>query len=231
MVRGLLKKGIRPQQIAFFTQNDAYGDSGYSGAIRALRELGVEETGSLSHGRYARGTLDVQDGLLSILQAKTKPRAVIMVGAYGACAKFIRLAKQLLPQAMFLNVSFVGSEALVRALGDEGEGVIITQVVPSYDSNLPGPAEYRQALRRHAPEAPYDYVSLEGYLAAKVFVQGLRRAGSGATRESVVDALESMGTFDIGIGAPLNLSQGEHQASHHVWVTRIQDQKLVPLDW
>lgn len=231
MVRGLLKRGIKPQQIAFFTQNDAFGDSGYAGAVRALRELGFEDAKQLAHGRYPRGTLDVQDGLLAILQAKVRPRAVIMVGSYGACAKFIRLAKQLLPRAIFLNVSFVGSEALTRALADEGDGVIITQVVPHYDSNLPGAAEYRQALRRYAPEAKYDFVSLEGYLVAKTFAEGVRKVGGRITRETIVDAFEAMPALDIGIGVPLRFGPKEHQGSHHVWVTKIQNQKLVPVEW
>src|SRR5262245_25292018 len=231
MVRGLLKHGVKPQQIAFFTQKDAYGDSGFAGAVRALRELGFDDTGSLAHGRYERGTLDVEEGVLALVQARVKPRAVIMVGTYGACAKFIRLARQLLPGAMFLNVSFVGSTALNQALGADGDGVIITQVVPHYDSPLPGVAEYRQSLARFAPRHAPDFVSLEGYVVARALVEGLRRAGSGLTRERIVDAIESGGPIDAGIGVPLRYSKTEHQGSHQVWLTTIRNQKIVPLDW
>jgi len=231
MVRGLLKRGLRPQQIAFFTQNDAYGDSGYEGAVGALREIGYQDAGSLSHGRYERGTLDVQKGLLTVIQAKVRPRAIIMVGTYAVCAKFIRLARQVLPGTLFLNVSFVGAEALTRALAEDGEGVIITQVIPHYDSNLPGPAKYRQALRRHAPESKPDYVSMEGYFVARTFAEGLKRIAGPITRESIVDAIEGLGTLDIGIGIPLRFSKEEHQGSHHVWLTVIHDKKLLPMDW
>jgi ABC-type branched-subunit amino acid transport system substrate-binding protein len=231
MVRGLLKRGIKPQQIAFFTQKDAYGDSGYAGAVRALRELGFDDAASLAHGRYARGTLDVEDGVLAMMQAKVQPRAVIMVGAYGACARFIRLARQLLPRAVFLNVSFVGSAALNAALGADGDGVVITQVVPHYDSALPGTVEYRQALAKYSPGEAPDFVSLEGYLDAKALVEGLRHAGQNVTREGIIDALEKGGPIDLGIGAPLHYSHEDHQGSHRVWLSTLKAQKIVPLEW
>ncbi len=231
MVRGLVKKGIKPQQIAFFTQQDAYGDAGYAGAVAAIEQLGFGEAKSLAHGRYPRGTLDVEDGLLAVVQAKTRPRAVILVGSYTACAKFIKLAKQLLPGARFLNVSFVGSEALTEALGADGGGVIVTQVVPHYGSSLPAVVEYRAALQHHAPGVPVDFLSLEGYLVAKTFVAALQRVQGELTRESIVDAIEHAGTLDIGIGVPLHFSKSDHQGSHNVWLTEIQNGQIAPIIW
>ncbi|MFA5910692.1 MAG: ABC transporter substrate-binding protein [Vicinamibacterales bacterium] len=230
MVRGLFKRGIKPQEIAFFTQNDAYGDSGFAGAVQALNEAGFHDTKSLAHGRFDRGTLAVESGVMALVEARVRPKAVIMVGTYAANARFIRLARQLLPSALFLNVSFVGSAALNQALGADGEGVIITQVVPHYDSPLPGVREYRQSLARFAPETPPSFIALEGYLAAKALVEGLRRASPNITRERLVEALES-GPIDIGIGTPLRYSRTEHQGSHQVWLTVIRNQKFVPLDW
>lgn len=230
MVRGLLKRGIRPEEIAFFTQNDAYGDSGYEGAAEAIRALGYPPFAH-THGRYERGTLDVEDAILELVQAKVQPRAIIMVGAYAATAKFIRLARQLVPKAILLSVSFVGASALTEALGADGEGVIITQVVPHWNSDLPGIAEYRQALRRFTPDAPYDFISLEGYLVAKTFMEGARRVRGRLTRESIIDAIEGLGTLDIGIGRRLTLSPTRHQASQDVWLTMIQNGALVSFEW
>lgn len=230
MVRGLLKRGIRPEEIAFFTQNDAYGDSGFQGAMQALSELGYPQL-EHTHGRYERGTLDVEEAVLEIVQAKVRPRAIIMVGAYGATAKFIRLARQVVPKALFLSVSFVGASALTEALGDDGEGVIITQVVPHWNSDWPSVVEYRQSLRRLSPEAPYDFVSLEGYLVAKAFMAGVSRVRGTLTRESIIDAIESLGAFDLGIGRPVRLSATQHQASQSVWLTMIQNGSLVSFDW
>jgi branched-chain amino acid transport system substrate-binding protein len=230
MVRGLLRRGIKPQQIALFTQNDAYGDSGYQGARAALDEVGYPDGASLAHGRYERGTLDVADALLTIMQARTRPRAVIMVGSYGASAKFISLARQALSNVLFLNVSFVGSEALIQALGPDSEGVIITQVVPHHDADLPGVAAYRAAMQRYFPESALGPVSLEGFLAARTFGRALNEAPA-VTREGVVIAFERLGRVDIGVGVPMMYSATEHQGSHHVWLTVVRNQSLVPFEW
>ena len=229
MVRGLLRRGIKPQQIAFFTQNDAYGDSGYQGAVSALESLGYPEAKQLAHGRYERGTLDVADGLLTIMQARVRPRAIIMVGSYGASAKFISLAKQALSNVMYLNVSFVGSEALIAALGADSEGVIITQVVPHHDANLPAVTAYRAALARFFPGTQPGPVSLEGFLAARAFGRALSTAT--VTREGIVEAFERLGTIDLGVGQPFRFSREEHQGSHHVWLTMVRGEKLVPFEW
>jgi branched-chain amino acid transport system substrate-binding protein len=230
MVRGLFKRGIKPQEIAFFTQNDAYGDSGFAGAVQALNEIGFQDTASLAHGRYDRGTISVESGVMALVEARIRPKAVILVGTYAANARFIRFAKQLYPTMLFLNVSFVGSAALKDALGADGEGVYVTQVVPHYDSPLPGPREFRDALARFAPGATPSFIELEGYLGAKVVVEGLRRASPNITRERLIDAIESA-PIDVGIGAPLRYSKTEHQGLHQVWMTVIRDGKFVPLDW
>lgn len=229
MVRGLLRRGIKPQQIAFFTQNDAYGDSGYQGAVAALEALGYPDAAKLAHGRYERGTLDVADGLLAIMQARVRPRAIIMVGSYGASAKFISLAKQALSNVLYLNVSFVGSEALIAALGPDSEGVIITQVVPHHESNLPAVTAYRAALARFFPGTQPGPVSLEGFLAARAFGRALSTAT--VTREGIIDAFERLGTVDIGVGQPIRFSRQEHQGSHHVWLTVVRGEKLLPYEW
>lgn len=230
MVRGLFKGGIKPQEIAFFTQNDAYGDSGFNGAVKALNEAGFQDTKSLAHGRYDRGTIAVESGVMALVEARVRPKAVILVGTYAANARFIKLAKQVVPSALFLNVSFVGAVALNRELGADAEGVIVTQVVPHYDSPLPGVREFRAALARFAPNVPASFIELEGYLAAKALVEGLRRASPNVTRDRLVEALESS-PIDIGVGAPLRYGKSDHQGSHQVWVTVIRDGKFVPLDW
>ncbi|MEO5365250.1 MAG: ABC transporter substrate-binding protein [Magnetococcus sp. WYHC-3] len=229
MIDGLLGKGIKPEEIAFFTQNDGYGDAGYKGAVSALQAKGFAATDTLAHGRYTRNTVNVEEGLATILDAKTEPRAIIMVGAYKPCAAFIKLAREALPNALFLNVSFVGSIPLARELGADGEGVVVTQVVPHFDADLPAVKAYRAALAKTGG-AP-DFISLEGYLAGRLYVEGLRKAGAAPTRESIIDALESLQNLDLGIGAPVSLSAQEHQASHKVWPTVIRGGQFVPMEW
>ncbi len=229
MIDGLMSTGIKPEEIAFFTQNDGYGDAGYKGAMKALKAKGVDGS-QLAHGRYQRNTTNVEDGLVTILDADIEPKAVIMVGAYKPCAAFIKLAKAELPEAVFLNVSFVGSIPLLNELGSQADGVIVTQVVPHYESSLAGVAEYRKDLKSFKSDAKPDFVSLEGYLAAKIFVEGLKNDAT-ASREGIIDGLESMGSKDIGTGVSVEYSKSEHQASHKVWPTVINGGQYVALDW
>ncbi|TBR42873.1 ligand-binding receptor [Marinomonas agarivorans] len=229
MIEGLLSAGIKAEEIAFFTQNDGYGDAGYNGALKALKAKGVDGA-SLAHGRYERNTTNVEDGLGTILDADVEPKAVIMVGAYKPCAAFIKLAKEELPETLFLNVSFVGSIPLLNELGSQAEGVIVTQVVPHYESSLPGVNDYRKDLAAFKADAKPDFVSLEGYLIAKIFVEGVKKATS-TSREGIIDGLESLSSIDIGTGVPVTYNKSEHQASHKVWPTVIKGGKYVELDW
>ena len=231
MVRGLLAQGVLPYQIAIFSQDDAYGDAGYTGVMRGLKEAGYVHGYRLAHGRYERNTQDVEKGLLEILEAPIKPRAIIMIGAYAACAKFIRVARRSLPDTTFLNVSFVGSTALKNTLGHDSEGVLVTQVVPHFDSDLALAKEYRRDLQAFAPGTEQGFVSLEGYVVARIFVEGLRRAGQEVNRESIIDALLSIHNMDIGLGIPIDYAPGSYQGSQKVWPTIIRNGRFEPFEF
>ncbi|TMU18261.1 ABC transporter substrate-binding protein [Halomonas sp. ATBC28] len=231
MVDGLLEAGVLPEEIAFFTQNDSFGDAGYNGATQALTAHGVDNIAALAHGRFTRGTRNIHQGLATILEAPVTPRAVIIVGTYGPAADFIREAKNDLPDTVFLNVSFVGSQALMEELGDLAEGVIITQVVPPLNADLPAVEAYRKALETHARGSEPDFISLEGYLAAKLFVEGVRAAGANPDREAIVDGLLGLGSVDIGLEEPLSLGPNDHQASDAVWPTIIKNGRFESVEW
>jgi branched-chain amino acid transport system substrate-binding protein len=226
MVRGFTEElKIGPEHVAFFTQNDAYGDAGFAGGVKALESVGFERARKLPHGRYPRNTVDVEGALARLLDPKVTARAIIMVGAYKPCAKFIRLARESGLGAIFANVSFVGSDALARELGREGDGVVVTQVVPHYDEALPVVADYR----RHVAQKDVNFVSLEGYIAARAFVEVLRATGPAATREGFIDAVESGREFDLGLGRTHIMSKVNHQFSDAVWPTRLHDGHFYPL--
>ncbi len=141
MVRGLVEEiGIAPEEIGFFTQNDAYGDAGWQGAVDALQRIGFAAASNQPHGRYTRNTVDVEDGLSRLLDPRHRIRAVVMVGAYSPCAKFIKLAKEYDFRPIFLTVSFVGSEALNQALGADGEG---SSLLKSYPCQKVLPSRHR----------------------------------------------------------------------------------------
>lgn len=232
MVNALLGPcALKPEEIAFFTQRDAYGDAGYTGGISALKKHGLKDENAVAHVRYERNTLAVEKALADLLALPTPPKAVIMVGAYAPCAEFIRQAREYELNAIFLNVSFVGPTSLAKALGTAGEGVIVTQVVPHFDSELPAVREYRAALRAFEPSAALSFGSLEGYLATRLLCRSMEHISGRPDRESIIEALEGMGMFDLGLGEPLKLGKDDHQASRRVWPTILRQGKFTELKW
>ena len=181
------------KRIAVFYQNDAYGEAGRKGTEIALAKRGMKIH---SNGTVERNTLKVEEAVKSL--HASEPDAIVMVGAYAACAEFIKQMKKVGSGATFYNVSFVGSKALADALGGEGSGVAISQVVPfPWALSVPVVKEY-QLLAKKAGFTDYNFSALEGFLSAKVMVEGLRRAGRNPTREGLVDALEKMNDVDLG---------------------------------
>ncbi|NOY13328.1 MAG: ABC transporter substrate-binding protein [Deltaproteobacteria bacterium] len=224
--------GLRPEEIAFFTQRDSYGDAGYVGGFQALKKHGLKNELSILHVRYQRNTMAVENALADILMSDPLPRAVIMVGAYAPCAKFIRLARESGLHSLFLNVSFVGSESLAAALPTATAGVLVTQVVPDpFTSKLPLVLDYRTDLERLEPGSRPSSVSLEGYISARILLLALAGSGPPINRERIIDRLEKLGRFDLGLGEPLHLSPNHHQASHRVWPTRLEKRRFIPFDW
>ena len=149
-----------------------------------------------------------------------QPDAIVMISAYTSIAAFVRAAKQAGYTGQFHNVSFVGSKALARELGADGHGVAISQVMPfpfSADTQLA--RDYQRALKTIAG-AQVSFTSFEGYIAAKVFVEGLRRAGRDLTRERFISALETMNDVDIG-GYNIRFTPTSHNGSSYVDLTLI----------
>lgn len=225
------KAGLKPGEIVFFTQRDGYGDSGFAGGVAALKRHGLQDESAVIHVRYERNTVIVEKALSDLLLLNPTPRAVIMVGAYAPCAALIRLAKQNDLDALFINVSFVGAESLAAALGSDGDGIIISQVVPHFDADLPIAREYRAALAASDPSAQPTFGSMEGYISTRILLRALDSIADRPTRESLINALESQGSFDIGLGEQLELGKTEHQACHHVWPSMIRGGRVVPITW
>ncbi len=232
MVNGLINfGGLQPHEIAFFTQRDAFGDAGFAGGLQALKRHGLSEERLIIHARYERNTTAVENGLATILLANPTPKAIIMVGSYGPCAEFVRLARTYGVQSRILAVSFVGAALLAEELGEVGEGVVITEVVPHYRANVPIVQEFRLGLQVFNPEQPASFGALEGYIVARILIKALRTIKGEVGREEIVDALAGLGQFDLGCGGALSLSKKEHQASHHIWPSVIRSGAVVPFAW
>src|SRR5690242_10342714 len=192
---------LKPTQIAVFAQQDSYGDSGFFGVAKAIRSLGGDETAILRLN-YQRNTVDVDDAVEQLKKSRIPIRAVIMVPAYRAAAKFIEKTRDLYPNMIYTSVSFVGSTALADELMLLGKkyatGVIVTQVVPAVDGHSSLVLDYKSALAKYFPGQAPDYVSLEGYVDANVLIAALQRSGLQLDTEKLVSTLENLRDLDIG---------------------------------
>jgi ABC-type branched-subunit amino acid transport system substrate-binding protein len=214
-------KRLKPSQIAVFAQEDAYGDAGYAGVAHQVRRYGFDSSRILRVG-YKRNTVDVAEAAATILKNQSRAQAIIMVPTYKAAAKFVERVVNAGFRPIFSSVSFVGATAFadeLRTLGPRyAEGVIVTQVVPLPTSHATAIIRYRDLLKRYSTGEP-NFVSLEGYVAGSILVEGLRRTGRALDPERLIDTLETIRGLDLGIGAPINFGPSEHQGSHKVWGT------------
>jgi ABC-type branched-subunit amino acid transport system substrate-binding protein len=215
------EKGLR--RVAVFYQYDDYGFDGLKGTQIALQKYGLTPVAT---GSFVRGTLDIEDALDKIQASEAQ--AVIMIGTYSPCAKFIKEARARNYNPLFHNVSFVGADKLVEELGDAGEGVLVTQVVPPPTQRilLPATEQYSRLLSQYYPQDEPNFVSFEGFINARVLIEALRRTGRDITREGFIRALESIKEHYVGIGAVINFGPRDHQGIDDVYLTEIKDGEL-----
>ena len=203
-------------RIGVLYQDDSYGRAGLEGVRRGLGAHGLALAAEVD---YPRNTQSVKVPLLDL--RRFKPEAVIIIGAYRPAAALIRWARRLNFNPCFVNISFVGSSALARELGADGEGVYITQVVPfPGDTRIPVVASYQQALAAISPNSGPGFVSLEGYLAGRLVVEGLRLSGPEATPALFVEKLRRTPAIDLG-GFELSYGPADNQGSDRVYLTVI----------
>ena len=239
---------IGRRRIAVFYQADAYGRSGWAGVRAALQKHGERMVGEATYRRGTKFT-SVMRGPVEIIKA-ANPDAVICIGAYAACAAFVRDAVDLGLRVPIANLSFVGSENLVKLLT---EGVadptsytdllVNSQVVPSYeDLTNPAVMEYRELMARHDPAPPADlvteaytpfphsFVSLEGFANAKLMVEVLRRMGDAPAREKLEDAVFTVRDYDLGLGERVSFGPNRRQGLQRVYYTVVANGRFVALD-
>jgi branched-chain amino acid transport system substrate-binding protein len=212
-----LTKDLGVRRIAIFYQDDAFGRAGLAGVQRALEKRKME---LVAEGTYERNTVAVKRALLDIRRGK--PEAVIMVGAYKPSATFIRLAREHGLDAAFVNISFVGSDALAKELGPDGAGVVVTQVVPfPGDAKVPVVSRYQVALKALDPKAKPGFVSLEGYMVGRLVAAALEKVEGEPTRKALLEAVAAAGSFDLG-GARLVYGPDNNRGMGDVFLTVIQ---------
>ena len=236
IVRYLVEvRRIPPAKIAVFAQDDALGDAGFEGVARIIRQY-RRDPAKVLRVRYKRNTADVEEAVRAVAARSKEVSAVVMVATYKAAARFVeRLHDAGLGKLVFTNVSDVDSNALADELAQLGpgyaDGVVVTQVVPPPTGKATTVLKYQEQLRRYAAGEKPSYLSLEGWIAARLLIEGLQRAGRGLTTDALIDALEGIHGLDLGIGTPLGFGPSEHQASRMVWGTVLEAKgALVPLD-
>lgn len=211
---------MNPNNIAVFYQDDSFGRDGLSGVSNAIASYGVD-IHDLPTATYQRNTTRVMDAIALFRPLIPKLEGVIVIGTYPASARFTKLMAINGYQGRIANVSFVGAAALAEELreseSNQGEGIIVSQVVPMYDAYATGVLEYQKAMKQYFPSESPGFVSLEGYVTAKLFCLALANAGRYFDTEEVINKLEKLQNIDLGIGKPLSFSASDHQASHQVW--------------
>ena len=210
IVKQLTNLGLT--KIGVFYQNDAYGKAGLDGVTLALNSLNLKP---VAQATVERNSVDVAASLKTLMAAS--PEAIVQISAYKSCAAFIRSARKAGFGGTFFNVSFVGTQALADELGKDGAGVVVSQVVPSpYSPTKPIAREFAESIKRSAGAVQANFSSMEGYLAARMVTEGLKRAGGKTlTRESLINGIESIGSQSFG-DFLVRLSPTDHVASSFV---------------
>jgi branched-chain amino acid transport system substrate-binding protein len=212
-----LTEDLKVQKIGIFYQDDAFGRAGLDGVKAAMAKRGME---LIAEATYERNTVAVKTALLTLKRAE--PEAVVMVGAYTPCAEFIKLARKIGFNPVFVNISFVGASALARELGADGQGVIVSQVVPfPWDASLPVVADYQAALQAEDPQAHADFVSLEGYLVGRLAIAAIEKSGADLSREGLLSTIRTTGKFPIG-GLVMTFGPDKNDGLDDVFMTIIQ---------
>lgn len=249
LVENFIKIGRK--NIGIFYQADAYGRSGWDGVRKTLAKYGSKIVAEATYKRGAKYTDSFKKQVEILKNAGAD--AVISVGAYAACAGFIRDARDMGWDVPIANVSFVGSEFMINLLIEEEKktgkkytyNLINSQVVPSYeDTTLPAVRQYRKLMDRYNPMPPqeliepdykplkYSFVSFEGFLNAKVIVEVLKRIGKEPKRQNIKKIVEKIKNLDIGIDEKISFSSKKHQALDKVYYTTYKNGKFVPIkDW
>ncbi len=211
IVRQLVNLGVK--KIAVFHQNDAYGKAGLDGVNKALAEHKLPLAGAAT---VERNSVDVAAAVEKLVAAK--PDAVVQIAAYGASAAFVRAARKAGFGGTFYNVSFVGTQALADELGKDGAGVVVSQVVPSpYQPSRQITREFLDAIKKAGDKVQPNYSSMEGFLAARIFTEGLRQAAASGkiSRDSFISGMEGLGSQVIS-GFPVSFGPNDHTASSFV---------------
>jgi branched-chain amino acid transport system substrate-binding protein len=218
------------KKIGVIYPEDPFGTTVLEGVKVALKAHGAEPVATASYPRQT----DQVGGAIDTVRA-ANPQAVVLVGPANTVAPILKQSHAKGWKPLFLTVSFVGTDDLIKEAGADADGMVVTQVVPPYYlTELKTVALYRRILSKYFPSAQPNFVSLEGFVDAMVLVEGLKRAGKELTREGLIRGIESIHEQDLGLGPQLKLdySVKDHKGFDHVILTVVRGGRAVPFaDW
>lgn len=231
IVSNLFNKGIKPNELAVFTQNDTYGDSGYLGVLEAFRSKSLD-VNQIIHERYTKGTENIEYGLSKLLDYNKNFKAIIIVGVNKATTKFIKYAKEDFPNAKFFLISAMNISTILNSLKEYEDDVYSTQVVPLLNENLPIVKEYKTDFKKLYPNESFNLISFEGYIVAKLFHEVVKELKpEEINKRNIKKQLLSVKNIDIGLGFKSSFNNKKHQYSNRVWLTRVKNGELQNVSW
>ena len=212
------------QKIAIIYQDDAFGKDGLKSAESALKKHGLKP---VAIATVQRNSAKIQSALQVLLSSQ--PNAIIIISTYVSSAALSRELLKRDVKAQIMNVSFVGTRALEKSLPvGLANGIGVSQVVPfPWDRWIPVVADYQRLMRVNNPSARFGFTSLEGFMAARLITEGIRKIQGPLTKESLVKSLKSIKKVDLG-GFQLDLSSNNKQASDYVELTFFGAQQWEP---
>ncbi len=217
-------KDTGAKKFAVFYQEDGFGQAVLSGTEKALKKRGMDVA---AKGSFQRNTTAVKTGLAAVMAAS--PDVVVMVGPYAPIAAFVKEARSAGLKAGLATVSFVGTDNLASLVGKDGDGVVISQVVPyPDDASVAITKECASLIAKHAPGEKLGFVNFEGCMTAKAIVIALQNLGRDVTRAGLIAQFEGMKGVDVG-GVKFTMAADDHQASDQVFLTQIKGGVVVAI--
>lgn len=194
-------------------QDDGLGKDGLKGVLAALAARQIKP---VAVSAYERNTVKVEQSVADMLKAN--PQAIVLAGVVAPTAAFVKQYRSGGGRAQLISISTIDVDLVVKQAGlDAARGFSVAQVMPQAETSFLPIAREMRDLAKKANAAPgaVNPTSFEGYLAATVFVEGLRRAGANPTRESLLRGLEGLTNFDAG-GFRVSFGAGKHDGSTYV---------------
>lgn len=223
ITKKLLDLGIKEDEIAVFSQNDTYGDSGYLGVLKAILDNGNFTASNIAHERYTKDTNNIELGLSKLLDWNKSFKAIIVVGVNKATIKFINYAKEDFPNAKFFLLSPVNIKEVVKQLPTYREDIYTTLVLPPLknEGNLQVINEFKKAYELKYGRKDYNQISFEGYLAGKLLIKAIGKDTNSLSKNSIYEALNNLHKFDLGFGFKSDFNNPNSQYSDRIWIGKI----------